>query len=145
MPMQLGRTRLTTWGETAVPDGGTVFLLWSTRSPLSALSGKRPSSSVNRRKLVSRTLSSTYYRVLTPAAISTPDQEVSVKVLMDPGVSPLASPIEAQALDGSLLFKVTYVTVSVNNFRLSQTHTQKPWLSTCVRALHIQWFWGYLG
>ena len=131
---------------------GTVFLLWSTRSPLSALSGKRAGSSVNRRKLVSQTVSSTYHRVLTPTVISTPDQEVSVKVLIDSGadesfldwglarrlrlcVSPLASLIEAQALDGSLLFKVTHVTVPVK-FIISDSHTEAMTFHLCSCPAH---------
>lgn len=78
---------------------------------------------------MSQRISSTYHRVLTPAVVSSPSQVVSVGALIDSGADesfmdwglarklklcePLTSPLEAKALDGRLLFKVTHVTQAV--------------------------------
>lgn len=100
---------------------------------------------------MSRTVSS-HHRVLTPAVISSPTQVVSVKVLIDSGadesfldwglarklrlcVSPLTSPLEAQALDGRLLFNVTHVTPPVK-LVISDSHTETMTFHLCSCPAH---------
>ena len=123
------------------PSGGKMFLLGSTGSSTSHVSSKRPGSPVKGKTLVSQ--SDLFYfppRTLTQVMLCEGNQVIEQGTLVDSGadesfldkelalrlnlkLTPLPSPLKANALDGRLLFTVTHCTTPVK-MTINDTHVE---------------------